>query len=272
VGKLEKSRLVEFMAKIMEESGFKVYKDFKTSKHLIDIYGILPTVLGEIGVVVACKNYDEKWKVGLDVLKEMEMVAKTLKASKVVIVTTSGYSSQSINYAARRNIKLIDREMLLNLAQKFSKKTPDLMDSANEDYREYEEYSSDDSEDSGAEVSYTPSGRSSKNSIFHQDKKGSLNRKRDRIKSSWAPALKGVFSNTIVLILIVIGLSFMITSLIDAFSNPSKAVLGILKFLLSAILAYGLVYVLEERSTVMLIKGTTVFFISLLVSILMIIF
>ena len=118
----------------MEESGFKVYKDFRTSRHLIDIYGILPTVLGEIGVVVACKNYDEKWKVGLDVLKEMEMVAKTLKASKVVIVTTSGYSSQSINYAARRNIKLIDREMLLNLAQKFSKKTPDLMDSEDEDY------------------------------------------------------------------------------------------------------------------------------------------
>lgn len=257
----------------MEESGFKVYKDFRTSRHLIDIYGILPTVLGEIGVVVACKNYDEKWKVGLDVLKEMEMVAKTLKASKVVIVTTSGYSSQSINYAARRNIKLIDREMLLNLAQKFSKKTPDLMDSENEeDYSEYQEYSSDDSDDSEVEVSYTPSPRSSKNSIFHQDKKGSLNRKRDRIKSSWVPALKGILSNTIVLILIVIGLSFLITSLIDAFSNPSKALLGILKFFLSAILAYGLVYVLEERSTVMLIKGTTVFFISLLVSILLIIF
>lgn len=266
---MEKSRLVEFMAKIMEESGFKVYKDFRTSRHLIDIYGILPTVLGDIGVVVACKNYDEKWNVGLDVLKEMEMVGKTLKASKVVIVTTSGYSSQAVNYAARRNIKLIDREMLLNLAQKFSKKTPNLMDP---DHERYDNYEDDYENEEGAEVSYNPSESSSKSSFFHQDKKGSLNRKRDRIKASWAPAIKGILSNTFVLILIVIGLSFLITSLIAAFSSPSKAVLGILKFFLSAILSYGLVYILEERSTVMLIKGTTVFFISLLVSILLIIF
>lgn len=252
----------------MEESGFKVYKDFRTSRHLIDIYGILPTVLGDIGVVVACKNYDEKWNVGLDVLKEMEMVGKTLKASKVVIVTTSGYSSQAVNYAARRNIKLIDREMLLNLAQKFSKKTPDLMDSQEEDYEKYEDYENYE----GAEVSYSPSESSSKSSFFHQDKKGSLNRKRDQIKTSWAPVIKRLLSNTIVLILIVVGLSFLITSIVAAFSSPNKAVLGILKFLLSAILSYGLVYALEERSTVMLIKGTTVFFISLLVSIILIIF
>ena len=80
--KLEKNRLVRFVAKVMEESGFKVYKNFKTSRHIIDIYGVLPTVLGDMGVVVACKNYDEHWEVGLDVLKEMEMVGKTLKASK----------------------------------------------------------------------------------------------------------------------------------------------------------------------------------------------
>lgn len=252
----------------MEESGFKVYKDFRTSRHLIDIYGILPTVLGDIGVVVACKNYDEKWNVGLDVLKEMEMVGKTLKASKVVIVTTSGYSSQAVNYAARRNIKLIDREMLLNLAQKFSKKAPNLMDSEDENYVEYEDYE-DNGE--GPEVSYNPSQSSSKGSFFHQDKKGSLDRKRDRIKSSWGPAIKNIMSNTIVLILVVIGLSFLITSLVSIFSNPSKALLGILKFFLSAVLSYGLVYIFEERSTVMLIKGTTVFFVSLLVSILLII-
>jgi hypothetical protein len=268
VENLEKSRLVEFMAKIMEESGFKVYKDFRTSRHLIDIYGVLPTVLGDIGVVVACKNYDEKWNVGLDVLKEMEMVAKTLKASKVVIVTTSGYSSQSINYAARRNIKLIDREMLLNLAQKFSKKTSELIDSGNEEYDNYNKY--EESEEV-AEV-YTPSRSSSKGSFFHHDKKGSLNQKRDQIKSSWIPALRGIFSNTLVLILVVICLSYLITTAVGAFSNPNKGVLGVLKFFLSAILSYGLVYALESRSTVILIKGTTVFFVSLLISILLIIF
>jgi hypothetical protein len=53
VGKLEKSRLVNFMAKVMEESGFKVYKNFQTSRHIIDIYGVLPSILGDVGVVVA---------------------------------------------------------------------------------------------------------------------------------------------------------------------------------------------------------------------------
>lgn len=56
---MKKQKLVDFIAKVMEDSGFKVYKDFRTSQHIVDIYGILPTALGDIGVVVACKNYDE---------------------------------------------------------------------------------------------------------------------------------------------------------------------------------------------------------------------
>ncbi|MCK9151142.1 restriction endonuclease [Methanobacterium alcaliphilum] len=260
---MEKSRLVDFMAKVMEESGFKVYKDFRTSRHLIDIYGILPTILGDIGIVIACKNYEEKWNVGLDVLKEMEMVAKTLKASKVVIVTTSGYSSQAINYAARRNIKLIDREGVLNLAQKFSKKTPDLMGD-NEDYPDYEEY---EDNNEGVEVSYTPS--SSSKGFFGHGKKGSLNRKRDRIKA-WAPYIKSILSNTFVLILVVIGISLLITTIIQIWAQVSTGILGVIKIFLSAVLAYGLVFLVEEKSSTMLIKGTIVFFVSLLVSIMFI--
>ena len=114
---MEKNRLVKFMAKVMEESGFKVYQNFQTSRHIIDIYGVLPTILGDIGVVVAVKNYDERWEVGLDVLKEMEMVAKTLKASKIVVVSTSYFTENAINYAGRRNIKLLDKDALLSLAK-----------------------------------------------------------------------------------------------------------------------------------------------------------
>src|SRR5690606_11070408 len=108
------------MARVMEESGFKVYRNFQTSRHIIEICVVLPTVLGDIGVVVACKNYDDRWEVGLDVLKEMEMVAKTLKASKVVVVTTSYFTNSAINYAGRRNIKTIDKDCLMVLAKKFS--------------------------------------------------------------------------------------------------------------------------------------------------------
>ncbi|WP_432703568.1 restriction endonuclease [Methanothermobacter thermautotrophicus] len=135
---MKKQKLVDFIAKVMEDSGFKVYKDFRTSQHIVDIYGILPTALGDIGVVVACKNYDENWKVGMDVLKEMEMAAKTLKASKVVIVTTSDFSSQARNYAVKRNMKLIDRKGLIRIAEDFSKKIQ-VPEDEDEEYPDEEE-------------------------------------------------------------------------------------------------------------------------------------
>ena len=68
---LEKERLVNFIATIMEDSGFKIKKNYKISDQIIDIYGLLETSVGDVGVVVACKNYEEPWKIGLDVLKEI---------------------------------------------------------------------------------------------------------------------------------------------------------------------------------------------------------
>ena len=54
---LEKERLVNFIATIMEDSGFKIKKNYKISDQIIDIYGLLETSVGDVGVVVACKNY-----------------------------------------------------------------------------------------------------------------------------------------------------------------------------------------------------------------------
>ena len=79
----------------MEDSGFKVYKNFKTSQKVIDIYAILPTTLGDFGVVVACKNYDKDFEIGVDVLREMEEVQQSIKASKVTIVSSSYFSEQA---------------------------------------------------------------------------------------------------------------------------------------------------------------------------------
>ena len=45
----------------MEDSGFKVYKNFKTSQRVIDIYAILPKKIGDFGVVVECKKYDKNF-------------------------------------------------------------------------------------------------------------------------------------------------------------------------------------------------------------------
>ena len=57
---------------------------------------------------------------GIDVLKEMEVIGKKLKASKVAVVTSSGFSSQAKRYAEERKIKLVDRNDLVTLAKKYN--------------------------------------------------------------------------------------------------------------------------------------------------------
>ena len=84
----------------MEDSGFKVYKNFKTSQKVIDIYAILPTTLGDFGVVVACKNYDKDFEIGVDLLREMEEVQQSINASKVTIVSPN-----------RQRIMLLERKL-----------------------------------------------------------------------------------------------------------------------------------------------------------------
>ena len=251
--KLEKNRLVDFVAKIMEKSGFKVHKYFKTSKHLVDIYGVLPTVLGDIGVVVACKNYEERWKVGLDVLKEMEMIAKTLQASKVIVLTTSTFSDNALSYANGRNINLIDKDELMNIAKSFSNKN-------------VETYETDDEDDEDNEEDYVFPSDSAGSSFLSRGRKGSLAGRKRNVSNgdmfnkakTWG---KTLVSNTIALIIIVLAVSTLITYLI----SPNKALLGILRIFVSAVLSYGIVIAVERDLTVTLIRGSTVFFVTLII-------
>lgn len=257
---MEKNRLVNFVARVMEESGFKVYKNFQTSRHIIDIYGVLPSILGEIGVVVAVKNYDERWEVGLDVLKEMEMVAKTLKASKIVVVSSSYFTNNAVNYADRRNIKLIDKDGLMNLAKKFTGRNLEEADETEEG-----------EEESSGEEEYVPSTKSGTLSFF-SGKRKSLNKgggDKQSVNLSLRPTLKAVFSNTIALIVIVLLLSSLITYIIGL-NYKNTALIGITKIISSAILSYGLVLALERDFMVMLIKGTTIFFVSLIIYVILI--
>jgi hypothetical protein len=273
VGELDKNRLVKFMARVMEESGFKVYRNFQTSRHIIDIYGVLPTILGDIGVVVACKNYDDRWEVGLDVLKEMEMVGKTLKASKIVVVTTSYFTKSAVNYADRRNIKIIDKDGLMTLAKKFS--------AQHEEYGGVQVYDDDGESGGNPEVveDYTPSSstassfpKTSSASGFFSRGKGSLDRSKKSRSFSMpeTPGLKPLLTNTISLIIIVFALSSLITYFISM-GYTNTAILGISKILISAVLSYGLVMAIERDVTKTLSKGTIVFFVSLLIYVIMII-
>lgn len=241
---LEKKRLVDFVAKIMEQSGFKAHRNYRTSKYIVDVYGLLPTVLGDIGVVVACKNYEERWKVGMDVLKELEMTAKALQASKIVVITTSDFSPNAVSYAERRNIKLIDKDELMTLAKKFSQKTETC-----EDADEY------------AEEEYIPS-KSIGTSFVSRGRRVSLSGRRrsdasDKLKA-WS---RSILKSTVGLIIIVLAVSTLITYLI----NLNPALSGILRIFFAAILSYGIVMALERDLMVTLVKGSTVFFVTLII-------
>ncbi len=273
-GGMDKNRLIKFMARVMEESGFKVYRNFQTSRHIIDIYGVLPTVLGDIGVVVACKNYDDRWEVGLDVLKEMEMVGKTLKASKIVVVTTSYFTNSAINYASRRNIKTIDKDGLMVMAKKFS--------AQHSEYGGTEVYDTDDEAGPNEVVDeYTPSSNTSTSfpktsSSFFSRGRGALDRGKPSgsfSKSISLPknmGLKPILTNTVSLIIIVYLLSALITYFIS--SGVNTALFGIYKILISALLSYGLVFATERDLNTILTKGTVVFFVVLVIYVIMIIF
>jgi hypothetical protein len=265
VRNLEKNRLVKFVSKVMEQSGFKVYENFQTSRHIIDIYGVLPTVLGDVGVVVACKNYDERWEVGLDVLKEMEMVAKTLKASKVVVVTTSSFTANAVNYAGRRNIKLIDKDGLMSLAKKFSNRPVEA--------DEVEVVESEEEE----EEEYMPHTQSTSSLSFFKGSKKSLNKgsggrnyEGPSLPALNVPALNTILSNTISLIIIVLVLSSVITYIVSS-GYKNNAIVGVSKIISSAILAYGLVILFEREPFTILKKGTIVFFVSLIIYVILII-
>ena len=296
---MEKPQLINFIAKVMEDSGFKVYKNFKTSQKVIDIYAILPTTIGDFGVVVACKNYDKDFEIGVDVLKEMEEVGESLKASKVTVVSSSYFSSQATNYALRKNIKLVDRNNLIELAKKYQDNTSQTTldntpyDGGASAYIE-EEYTYDESD-----IEYLMQRRDSnpnvyKSSLYKQidedrpkgfDISSLLNKGKsiknnlgqsqttlynyDRGPSISNPFLFKLISNPIVMVILVVLVSYFLAFFGGNVLRMNAGITGLIEMVVALLLSYGL-SLYTERSSNFIIKGTFVFFISLVILIILI--
>ena len=287
----------------MEDSGFKVYKNFKTSQKVIDIYAILPTTIGDFGVVVACKNYDKEFQIGVDVLKEMEEVQQTLKASKVTIVASCYFSEQARNYALRKNIKLVDRDNLLELARKYQDRTSQTtLDNTPYDGgaaayidEEYPEYSYD-----ASDMEYIMQRRDAnpgvyKNTLYRQVDEDSprglsfLNRGRSQQSSSLYPSnsttlynyesRRNIFatdslffkivSNPIGLIFVVVVVSYAISFVAGNLLKMDAGISGLIEMIAALALSYGL-SLYTDRNADFIVKGTFIFFISLIILIILI--
>ena len=299
--------MINFIAKVMEDSGFKVYKNFKTSQKVIDIYAILPTTIGDFGVVVACKNYDKDFRIGVDVLKEMEEVQESLKASKTTIVSSSYFSEQAKNYALRKNIKLVDRDNLLELAKRYQDRTSQTtLDNTpydggasqyiEEEYPEYPEYTYD-----ASDLAYLQ--RREQNPVVYQNTlyrqideqqpsglSSILNRGRSRrspgsLTSSTTTTLYNYQSrrnsfgrnslfyklvqNPIVLIILVVVISYLLSFIAGNLLKMDAGISGLIEMLVALLLSYGL-SLYTDRNRDFIVKGTFVFFISLIILIILI--
>ena len=304
---MEKPQLINFIAKVMEGSGFKVYKNFKTSQKVIDIYAILPTTIGDFGVVVACKNYDKDFQIGVDVLKEMEDVQQTIKASKVTIVSSSYFSEQAKNYALRKNIKLVDRDNLLELARKYQDRTSQTtLDNTpydggasayiDEEYPGYYEYDASDME-------YIMQRRQAHPQVYqsslyrHTDEpqrsgvSSLLNRvKPQRSAGSLTPysnqtnlynyqsranpvsansLLFKIISNPIGLIIVVVAVAYILAFVAGRLLGMDAGITGLIEMVVALVLSYGGSFI-TERDSDFIVRGTFVFFISLILLIILI--
>ena len=288
----------------MEDSGFKVYKNFKTSQRVVDIYAILPTTIGDFGVVVACKNYDKDFQIGVDVLKEMEEVQDSLKASKVTIVSSSYFSEQAKNYALRKNIKLVDRDDLLELAKRYQDRTSQTtLDNTPYDggasayiEEEYPEYTYD-----ASDMEYLMQRRNQnplvyQNTLYrqmdedrHQSRLSFLDRFTSRRnKGSLAPRQSTNLYNydsrrnygkeslflrlardPVFLIVMVVVLSYVISFIAGNLLKMDAGISGLIEMIVALLLSYGLSLYIDRNSD-FIVKGTFVFFVSLVILIILI--
>jgi hypothetical protein len=302
---LEKAQLINFIAKVLEDSGFKVYKNFKTSQRVIDIYAILPTTIGDFGVVMACNNYDKEFEVGIDLLKEMESAAESLKASKAAVVTSAYFDNQATNYALRKNIKLVDRDNLTELAKRYQdnsqQTTLDSNDYSTGDVSyiedEYPEYTYD-----ADDMDYIMRRRDEnpvvyKNTLYPEVEQYNssnsrfsfLNRnQRNGAKSlyptnyqadlynynyskpSWFDRLQPFLSNPIITIALVVIISYILSFLFGNVLKIDYGISGLIEMLVALALSYGLTFAFVDRTRFFITRGTVIFFISLIILIILI--
>ena len=283
---MEKPQLINFIAKVMEDSGFKVYKNFKTSQRVIDIYAILPTTIGDFGVVVACENYEVGHEVGVDILKKMETAAESLNASKVAIVTSSNFTSQATNYARKKNIKLVDREDLVEIANKYQENTNNTDEEVEEEYYTYEQDDIDylmrkqDEKDLIYNSNTLYSHDMLSGGILSKSSRGSQRPSLAPSKSNYSNLgqelnfdfgfLSVILANPIAVVILVVIVSYLLSYLFANVLKAGAGMSGLIEMFVALAMSYALTYFFSERSRYFIVRGTVIFFVSLIVLIILI--
>ena len=231
----------------------------------------------------------------------MEDVQSTIKASKVLIVSSSYFSEQAKNYALRKNIKLVDRDGLLELARKYQDRTNQTTldntpyDGGASQYieDEYPEYTYD-----ASDMEYLMQRRDAQPHVY----KNTLYRQVDEVHtpitsqllnrfkapardpyaqtnlynyntraSSFGPdsLVFKLIQNPIVLIILVVIFSYIISFIAGSLLGMDSGMTGLIEMIVALALSYGL-SLYTDRNSDFIVKGTFIFFISLIILILLI--
>ncbi|RAP48897.1 MAG: hypothetical protein BZ136_04440 [Methanosphaera sp. rholeuAM74] len=288
---MEKETLVRFIATVMEDSGFIVKKNYHVSNQVIDIYAILNTSVGEVSAVVACKNYEEPWKIGIDIIKDMEIAAKTVNASKIIIITTSSFSHGATVYAKKRNIKLVDRKELKRIAKTY-KENHDILTEDEEEYEEeydgYTEYYEPVNGKPG--TLYRSTDNDNHHAIFSGFRRRQANSTSEYYRNSLddyphyslsyrtpkkrfnplanidvESSLEFFKKHEIVYFILLILIASVIAFCLSKITNGPYTGMG--RILLGAIICYGGVLLINRNTSDILFKGSVMFFITMLISV-----
>lgn len=292
---MEKEQLVNFISTIMDDSGFSVTKNYKVDNKTIDIYGTLTTRAGEVGVVVACKNYEEPWKVDVSVLKEMEALARKVHASKVIIFTTSSYSHGCVLYAQKRNIKLVDRKGLIKIAKNYAERrnivsepvvsyedeysgynaqpnrNPPRLDSSSQRRRFKNKRRSSRASLSRGSSTYSHSGydrvhRASASRLSSHSSHGGGGNFLAKVSSLDMSGILDFYDrHQIIYLIILVLLSAAVAYLFSLLTSGPYTGLG--KIITSAIICFGGLGLVERNISNLIFKAGIIFFISIIISI-----
>lgn len=279
----------------MEDSGFRTQLNYPIANQVIDIYGTLDTSVGEVGVIVAVKNYEEPWQIGLDVLKDMEVAAKAIKASKIIIFTTSSYSHGAAVYAQKRNIKLVDRKGLIKIAKDYAEKTNIVTDENEAEEEYYYNGEEDDYIDLNDNINTKPAslnphsssnntqtifstGRLNRSSSTSYSYQQNLSNQPSRFLKSGVPRfttpkinvkVDKVFdffkNHTIVYMILLVILASIISYLFNLITQGPYTGMG--KIVTSAIICYGGLSLVNRNLSDILFSGSIIFFISIIISV-----
>jgi hypothetical protein len=234
----------------------------------------------------------------------MEEVQESLKASKTTIVSSSYFSEQAKNYALRKNIKLVDRDNLLELAKRYQDRTSQTtLDNTPYDggasayiEEEYPEYTYDDSdmeylmrrreqnptvyqntlyrqidEDRGFNLSSLLNrGNSRRNGSLSKSSTTTLYNYNTRGSKFGRDSLFfQIVQNPILLILLVVIVSYIISFIAGNLLRMDAGITGLIELVVALGLSYGL-SLYTDRNSDFIVKGTFVFFISLIILIILI--